>query len=57
MSEARPVTVDSLPTTAEIWDVLRRLYGTRMIGATLVSIIDNDGHVTVHTTTFPQEKP
>jgi hypothetical protein len=40
---------------AEIWRLLRGLYGTRLVGATLVAIIDNDGHVTVQTTTFPQE--
>ena len=56
MAETRPVTVDSLPTMAEIWGLLRGLYGTRMVGATLVAVIDNDGRFTVHTTTFPQEQ-
>jgi primosomal protein N' (replication factor Y) len=35
----------------------RGLYGTQLVGATLVAIVDNGGHVTVQTLTFPQEQP
>ena len=56
MNEPRPVTTQSLPTLAETWGLLRGLYGTQLVGATLVAIIDNGGHVTVQTLTFPQEQ-
>jgi hypothetical protein len=55
MTEARPVTFDSLPNMAEVWGLLRGLYGPRLVGATVVAIIDNDGHVIVQTTTLPRE--
>ena len=50
---ARAESVDSLPTTAQMWDMLRRAYGTKLVGATLVAVIDNDGTCTVQTLTFP----
>jgi hypothetical protein len=50
---ARAEIVDSLPTTAQMWDMLRRAYGPKLIGATLVAVIDNDGQCTVQTLTFP----
>lgn len=52
-TEVRYVTVDLLPTTAQVWDMLRRAYGTKLVGATLVAVIDNDGTCTVQTLTFP----
>jgi hypothetical protein len=52
--DVKAVTVYSLPTTDEIWDVLRRAYGTNLVGATLVAIIDNEGSVTVQTLTYPR---
>ena len=53
--QQRSVTVDSLPDTAEAWAVLRGMYGPNLAGATLVAVIENDGHYTVQTLTFPQQ--
>lgn len=53
----KPVTVDALPTSVEIWLLLRGLYGRRLVGATVVAIIDNVGNVTVQTITLPLPAP
>lgn len=50
---ARAESVVSLPTAAQMWDLLRRAYGPKLAGATLVAVIDNDGQCTVQTLTFP----
>ena len=52
-SSRRPVTVESLPTSAEIWNLLRGAYGANLIGATLIAVVNNDGGCTVQTITFP----
>ena len=52
-AEQRATSVDSLPTTALVWDMLRRAYGANLVGATLVAVIDDDGQWTVQTLTFP----
>ena len=53
----RPLTsVDSLPTTAEMWYLLRGAYGANLVGATLVAVLDNKGQCTVQTLTFPGPK-
>ena len=52
-AEVRATSVDSLPTTAQMWDLLRRAYGPKLVGATLAAVIDNDGQCTVQTLTFP----
>jgi hypothetical protein len=51
----RTASVDSLPTMSEMWMLLRKAYGARLVGATLVAVIDNDGYMTVQTLTFPPE--
>lgn len=50
-----PVSVDSLPTMDRVWMMLRAMYGTKLVGATLVAIIDQDSKVTVQTMTFPKD--
>ena len=54
---ARAESVDSLPTTAAIWHLLRKEYGAQLVGATLVAIVDRSGNVTVQTMVFPKEAP
>lgn len=46
---------DDFPSQQQLWMALKVLYGTRLVAATLVVIIDEGGHVAMHTTTFPQE--
>ena len=50
-AEVRPVSVDSVPTTAQVWRVLRGLYGEKLIGMTVVAVIDGDKGVTIQTVT------
>lgn len=55
MTTDRKETIDSLPTMSAVWMLLRKAYGTKLAAATLVVVIDSDGHVTVQTLTFPKE--
>lgn len=44
---------DSLPTASEMWLILRKAYGNRLVGATLVAVLQDDESCTVQTLTFP----
>ena len=45
--------INPLPTVAQAWHVLRGLYGSNLIGVTVVAVIKSGDNVTIQTLTTP----